>query len=542
MRTNKTTIFGLLFLTVLAVAPSVAAWTPFAPSQADFEDIISLILTRGAEVALASVDDGGVPIVVYGQVGVPSDVLQLTDPMYQGCLAMALVATRGGVLEYILQMVGFMNSSSSQGMTALTQYAPAQTMPQSPQDIIGMLGSDIKLLVAIYVNIDQAVSQGRISQVLNLLSTNFGFSFAPFLILRIDKTMFPPEMADQIPFDSIDLYSYTIGNEFPNIMSSVFQVMDDSGILGGISTNVFIDSPMAATGILVVPDMSALGDLFGSTESSSLAEGLSPFTLAQMANLTGPMVVAAAGYMGEQVVSSTDTSLGLAQLLGASSLTPLSGALSMVAINMPTSVNITSFTPSAENYSFYDPSANMVAWNATHFGVQPDYRVYFGAEQFPPMIRLERTITPSFTAVGGSAQVTVTVRNEGNAPIENLFLNDTGVSGIYTTISLTGENSKSAPVLAPNQTLTVSYQVQFTNEGSYTFPRPVLQYVYNNRTYVKLGRVQSVVVSQDLAGFIGSAIMDGMPFSGAILALVALVGLYSVRGIIKSRGAGAYNP
>jgi hypothetical protein len=540
MRNNYKRIMGLALLAFLALAPSVAVAGQFSLSQEpDLNDLFQTLMTEGAEAVYVMVDPEGVPAVIYGQLGTPSDVLGLEDEsLYGGCLGVILAATHGELLQYVFNLIGV---SGEGGVLALANnYAPAQT--GLPTNITDILGTEFSLLLGLYLDLDAATSQSRMSAVLSRYTTQFGFSFSSLLSLRIDQSIMPTGVNNTLPFDSLDIYIYQIANDFQAAVNAVFQVMDDTGFLGAIDTEIFARQRAAAAGLVAIPDISALVDLFGGFTGGGgpmFALSSTPFEISQIENLTGPIAFAAAGYIGEQVVSSSSTSLGVADLLGASSMPAFTSGLSVVIIDMPENANITSFTPIAGNYSFYDNTTERVFWNATYFGAEPDYVVYFNSDDFPPLIVLERAFAPNPTVVGGSTEVTVTISNQGDAPIYNVTLNDVGVSNYYSNITVTGTTSRTIASIAPDTNETMTYTVAFVNEGSYTFPGAVMTYEYNGKDFVKSTHVDGLVVDSSIGGLLYQGLMDGMPYTGAALLVVGLVGLYSIRGIVKGRGKSA---
>jgi uncharacterized repeat protein (TIGR01451 family) len=542
--------FAIALLVFLAVAPAVAALTnpQFTPAQEE-EDILELILNEGAEVVFSHIDDQGVPGVIYGQLGIPSDALALDDPMYDGCLAMALVSTHGEFIEMVLDLVGADLFGGEAGMMSASGLGPLQDdMGFNPEDILELIGTEFNLLVNIFVDVEEATSQQRMSSIMNHLSTQFQFSFAELFTLRIDESLFPPDANITLPFDSIDLYIHQIGNPFADAVASVFSVMDDSGFLGAIDQSVFTDAPASAAGLLVVPDMEELiSTIEGWTggedggEFLPLAEdpSLDRFLTAQMPNITGSLAIAAAGYLGDQVVDSETTSIGIKELLGAdAAFSPLETGLSMVILQVPSGINITSYSPSAENASYYNQDDAMVMWNATYFGEQSDYEIFFESDEFPPPISIERSFNPTSVSVGGTVDVTVTVANEGTLPIQNLSLSDLGIGALYSTVTVSGDQELQALELDGGDSVSITYSVTFPNEGSYTFPKATLLYEYDGVTYEKKGKTNSVVVSADPVSVLSRAISDGWPYTGGVIGLVAIVGIWQIVGLVRGSKSG----
>jgi hypothetical protein len=108
MKLNKKHAFVIIAIGFLFSIPAVnAANTGGAVVAQDFnEDFLFDLLENGAEVVFTAIDEQGAPAVVYGQLGVPDEQLALNDPMYEGCIVMALIATQGELLEYVLDLVG----------------------------------------------------------------------------------------------------------------------------------------------------------------------------------------------------------------------------------------------------------------------------------------------------------------------------------------------------------------------------------------------------------------------------------------------------
>ncbi|TFF95991.1 DUF11 domain-containing protein [Candidatus Thorarchaeota archaeon] len=238
-------------------------------------------------------------------------------------------------------------------------------------------------------------------------------------------------------------------------------------------------------------------------------------------------------------MSSETTSIGIKELLGAdAAFSPLDSGLSLVLMQVPTGVNITTYEPSAENASFYNVDDGMVMWNASYFGDEDDYKIYFSSDEFPPPISLSRTFDPESVSVGGATTVTVTVTNEGDLPIQNLTLSDLGITQIYSTVSVSGDQVLEHLELEGGESVSISYTVTFPNEGSYTFPKATLLYEYDGVTYEKRSSTGSVVVSADPVSVLSQAIADGWPYTGGVIGLVAIVGIWQIVGLVRGAKSG----
>lgn len=537
--------FVILFIGFLFAAPitATASNSILAQDGTSGDQLFQNLLTNGAEVIYSSIDDQGVPAVIYGQLGIASDALQLSSSMYDGCMAMALVSTHGEFLNMVLGMIGGGTLSGDSS----SPYTLAQTSGGAfdPNQIIDMLGTEFNLLITIYVNVDQATSQSRMNSVVSLLSgSSFGFSFTSLFSLRLDQNTFPPDANITLPFNSIDIYIYQETHSFDVALNGMFGVMNNNGFLGSIDTSMFTNldtAPAAAAGLIAIPDMAELVSLIGGLGGdSSGGSGFFP-ALAQSSNnsildIQGPLVVAAAGYLGDQVLSSGDTSLSISTLIGSTGdISPLPNANSIIIVNLPENCNVTSISPDVPNESYFNSSEHMVMWNATALGTQPDYVINFEAD-FPPMVTIVRTFSPDTVAAGGSTTVTVTVTNEGTETISNLNITDAQLAPTYSTVSVSGSTSDTIASLAGGASTTLTYTVAFTNEGGYTFYPAHLSYDYQGDTFQKSSFRQQYTVTPDMGGLLLNALQDGMPYTGIAVSIVALVGIYSIWGLVKSRG------
>ncbi|MHA2069262.1 MAG: hypothetical protein ACXABY_33295, partial [Candidatus Thorarchaeota archaeon] len=405
--------FVIVLMGFLLVSPAVAA-TVFndshSPAQEiNIDDFLGNILEHGAELVFVNIDEEGAPQVIYGQLGIPSETLGLTETdgslseMYTGCIAMVLVATYGEMLEYIFEFIGagFLTGSDTGG------FLPLQTDMFNLDSIMDLIGDELNMLVNVFLDVEEATSRFRMNEIKSHLTTNFGFGFSELFALRIDESFFPPEMEFQLPFQSIDVYinQMTISDE--EVIDAIFAAMNTEGFAGSIDQTVFETAPAAAAGLVAVPDMDALLNLIGGfTSSPPGGFAVADFFASQfdITNLTldGPLAVVAAGYLGEQLLSTSSTDLDIfADLLGATTdVAPLSNGLSAVIAKLPPNINLTSYNPEnqAQNLTYFDPESNLIFWNATGLGTQPDYSIVFNATGLPPLISLERTFSPDSCA------------------------------------------------------------------------------------------------------------------------------------------------
>ncbi|MCK5390423.1 MAG: hypothetical protein KAJ36_08025, partial [Candidatus Thorarchaeota archaeon] len=380
---------------------------------------------------------------------------------------------------------------------------------------------------------------GAIRSHLNL---EFGFAFADLLDLRIDEDFFPPEMEITLPFD-LNLFINQITNPFDDAIESVLGVMDQSGFLNSIDTSVFTDARASGAGLLAVPDMGDLLDLIGGFMGGENTTA-SSFLISQLPALDGPLAIAAAGYIGDQVLDTTSDEIKLFEdLLGKEPLANINGmddGQSIVVMQLPSNVNITMYSPEDEalNRTFYDSDSGMVFWNATAYTNVPDYTISFEEGTFPPLITITRSFSPATIATGGQVIVNVGVHNEGVSPIYDIVLEDTAFAATYPNITVTGVQSTTSSVLDAGDWLNMSYTVTFVNEGGYIFYPATVSYEYDNTTYIKSCHIDGYSVSPDMIGLLSQMIADGMPYTAMAIGVVGLGAIINIGLIARGRGGG----
>jgi len=539
--------FVILAMAFLFAAPAVVAANAGGSIVAlDMgEEFIFDLIDNGAEVVFASIDPQGVPAVIYGQLGIPSDRLGLDQSgpgeMYDGCMVTALLATQGELLDYIMDLVAgdFLGFEGASEDFVAAQFDEGGF---SVDSILEMIGSDFSLLINVFIDVTDAEAHARMGAIRTHLNTEFGFAFADLLDLRIDEDFFPPEMEITLPFD-INLFIYQITNTFEDAIESVLGVMDQSGFLDSIDQSVFTTARASGAGLLAVPDMGDLMDLIGGFMGGENTTA-SSFLISQLPALDGPLAIAAAGYIGDQVLSTVSDEINIFEdLLGKDPLSNVNGldtGQSIAAMLLPAEVNITLYSPEDEalNRTFYDSEAGIVFWNATAFTDQPDYTVSFEEGSFPPLITIQRTFDPATLAAGGTVTVNVGVHNEGVDPIYNITLEDTLFAATYPNITVTGVQSTTSSVLDAGDWLNISYTVTFVNEGGYIFYPATVTYDYENNTYSKSCHIDGYSVSPDMVGLLSQMIADGMPYTAMAIGVVGLGAIINIGLIARGRGSG----
>jgi len=553
MKFNYKHAFVILAMAFLFASPVIAAANAgeVVVAQDMGDDFFFNLIQNGAEIAFASIDEQGVPAVVYGQLGIPTGGLGLAQSgpgeMYEGCVVTALLATHGEFLDYLLDMVGgsLFNMSLDGGGGGEFTAAQFGEGGFDFNSIFEMIGTEFNLLINVFIDLTDAEAQANMNEIQSYLHTQFDFTFAELLNLRIDESFFPPEMEVTLPFDGINVFIYQITNPFEDAIDSVLGVMDSSGLLQSIDTDVFSTSRASGAGILAIPDMGNLQDLiegFGGEEPTPMSA--SSFVISQMPDIDGPIAIAGAGYIGEQILSTTSDELKVFEdLFGKdplANINGITGGQSLVIVQFPPDVNITSYSPEDEalNQTFYSSESGMVFWNATAYTNQNEYTINFEEGSFPPLITIHRTFTPTTLTTGGTVTVNVGVHNEGLEPIYDVTLTDTGFSTLYPAIAVTGTQSDTVAVLDAGEWLNISYAVTFVNEGGYLFSPGVVTYEYENNTYSKTTHIDGYTVSPDLMGLLSQMLNDGMPYTGIMIGVVGLGAIVNIGLMARGRGGG----
>jgi len=549
MKLNYKHAFVVLAMAFLFAAPAIAAADAGGAvvAQDINEDFIFELIENGAEIVFASIDPQGAPAVIYGQIGIPSTSLGLDQSgpgeMYDGCIAMALLATQGELIDYLFGLIGgpLLNLSTGGDDFIATQFGEGGFDVNS---ILEMIGTEFSLLINVFVDVTDAEAHANMGAIRTHLHTEFEFSFSELLDLRIDESFFPPEMGITLPFDGINVFIYQITNTFEKAVESVLGVMDQSGFLNAIDISVFTKARASGAGLLAVPDMGDLMSLLDGFMGDSENVTPSSFLISQLPDLDGPLALVGAGYIGDQKLSTNSYEIKIFEdLLGKDSLTTVTGIAtgqSIVGLMLPPEVNVTSYSPEGEalNRTYYDSDAGVVFWNSTAYSNQPDYTVSFEEGVFPPLVTITRIFTPEPVASGGTVTVNVGVQNAGNDPIYNISLSDTSIGVTYPGIPVTGTQTATSSVLDAGEWLNITYFVTFENEGGYKFDPATVSYDFDNTTYVKSSHTDGYYVSSDPLSLIYNMIADGMPFTGIAIGVVGLGAIVNIGLMARGKGGG----
>ncbi len=548
MKLNRKITVSIFLIAFLGFPIMMATNVSANPILAQEMETIEAIISDGAEGLFTYIDTEGRPITAYGQVGFPSDALNLDATMYDDCLAMALLSIKGETLDYLLTNLIPTLFGGSEPVNATISSTLGYTALQfgdgfSIDSILDILGDTFSLLITAYLDISETAANTRVSQVLAHLSgAPFSFAFSELISLRIDEAMIAEmtggEGGIDLPFESIDLFIHKLETPTTQTINTILGIMDDDGLLGSIDQTEFTEASGSAAALVAIPRFELINDLIGGFGGMGTNE-LSPygqFALAQNFTFDQPIAVAGAGYIGDQAIEAGDTELRLSVVVGASSFEPFTDANSIVICALPDTTNITGITPNTEG-SFWNPNQTLIYWNATHLGTQPDYIIHFESDDFPPRIDVERTFEPdSPVTEAGTVDVTVTVTNNGDFPITDVVIDDSYLETLYPTLVITGSTTRTVSSITPDSSATLEYSVTFVSEGAYAFIHGEVSYTYEGSEYSEGIPDQSYTIASSFIDSIMNLIEDGWPYSGMALGIIGLGAVVNIA--LMRRGGG----
>jgi hypothetical protein len=152
-----------------------------------------------------------------------------------------------------------------------------------------------------------------------------------------------------------------------------------------------------------------------------------------------------------------------------------------------------SFQPGTVLYSplfpnpFYNNATSTYYLNVTSSS-RPDFVARFNYP-FAPNIVIQKTSTPSSGPVGTTHVVVVTIQNLDNVTVTNLNINDAQASSNYAQtlqISPTGAQALQAAILAPGNSLTLSYTVTTASSGVYVLSPAKVNFLWTAPNSTKI--------------------------------------------------------
>jgi uncharacterized protein (DUF2062 family) len=207
-----------------------------------------------------------------------------------------------------------------------------------------------------------------------------------------------------------------------------------------------------------------------------------------------------------------------------------------------------SFQPGTILYSPQNPP-QLFYVNATstyYLNVTSSSRPNFVARfnyPFAPNIVIQKTSTPSSGPVGTTHVVVVTIQNLDNVTITNLNINDAQTSSNYAQtlqISPTGAQALQAAILAPGNSLTLSYTVTTASSGVYVLSAAKVTFLWTAPNSTKI----SYTINTDpteIASLMGPVTQftrtftDFQPYSFLLLIPLLLAPVIETYRLVKRR-------
>ncbi|MFX1351110.1 MAG: hypothetical protein ACFFA1_02695, partial [Promethearchaeota archaeon] len=166
---------------------------------------------------------------------------------------------------------------------------------------------------------------------------------------------------------------------------------------------------------------------------------------------------------------------------------------------------------------------------------------------FPLNLSISRTfaidgtpITDDSIPLGSPIEVTIEVENrEANETATSVVLSDSGFFVKYPMVNYLSGDLESGYVydigtLAPGQSVSVDYTIQFNDEGFYDYPRAEVSFVWNSTPYKAYSEhFVFEVASLDLLGLLARVVADYPLYAGIGIAAVFGGILYQAYRIIK---------
>ncbi len=541
LRTESLALLFMVGFLVLPVATSVLL--PPGPvvvtgsSQGPMEMLPQLI-ESGAEVIYTHVDSEGRPAVLYGQIALPgvTGVFNLDADMYDGCLAVAVLAVRGELLDYLFELMGMGGNDSGPGDLG---FAPAQDGGiGGPGDIIDYLGDEFSIVVGVYMDLEEGVAAGRMAQVVQQLAGSpLAISVSSVFSIRLDESMFPGggNNTGGSNISSLDLFVYTLSNPMSQLIQNIVGTFTTGGMLTAMDADLFVSAPGSAAALVGLPHIEDLVGLVSSSSMNRPRHGFVDYVIAQAPQVQGPVAVGIGGFVRDQIVQAGDTEMLLSDAIGSTgTITPFSSTsqgMSIVAIDMG-DTSITGIEPYDANHSYYTDGTAF--WAASMLGPQSDYIVHFNETSYPPLVQAVRTFSPASPTVGSPVTVTITVTNAGSDTISDIEISDARLTEVYPQLSVDGSLVAHVPSLAPGAETSLTYTVVPEYEGVYGFFDGRVTYTFEGQSYTKSIRDAGLRVVPSLSDLFMNSISAGWPLTGIVLGLVGLGAVFNLARLRSS--------
>lgn len=132
----------------------------------------------------------------------------------------------------------------------------------------------------------------------------------------------------------------------------------------------------------------------------------------------------------------------------------------------------------------------------------------------PPYVEVVKTVSPNIVDKGDEVTVTVTVKNQGEEAIYDVYLNDSESLFHYPlSTAVIGEMKGRWPSIEPGGSRSITYRVTLSSGGIYTLGPALLNYRWGGKTFTTVSGSQEVKVRQPpphyiIVGMFASIWMD----------------------------------
>lgn len=112
-----------------------------------------------------------------------------------------------------------------------------------------------------------------------------------------------------------------------------------------------------------------------------------------------------------------------------------------------------------------------------------NFQITFSA-LLPLNVQVSKQVTPQAISINGEVQVTVTVENDDDYPMEDVVLDDgDAVLGYPASEVVSGSTRETWSILQPGDSRTLTYTLRLGAGGVYTLRPAEVQYVYEGETF-----------------------------------------------------------
>ncbi|RJS89779.1 DUF11 domain-containing protein [Candidatus Bathyarchaeota archaeon] len=449
-----------------------------------------------------------------------------------------------------------------------TRWEALPPLPDLPFEVPGGMMGNLQsyynlvprsILLALYIDVDAGVAEQRAEEVAAEFSTTFNapltyiLTFSPAMMeggvgetLPVTYTGWEVEGDETLPNatlvaygsaaplgDLVDEFMEVLPVEHGGLAALIHDALDSGALIPGAG-------PASANGTVLFAGFLDTGMLMDMLPQDSEWSDLLPLLIPSTPMKVG--FIGLGSYWLNGVHSPPESHLfdllallGLTEPIQFSSDSDLSTLLVVTPnttitgegveegapiLNLVTTVNLSDpeFAPLVEglenstslSISQVEPGAVVESGN---------YVVTFSA-LLPLNIQVTKEVSPRGVSPGGEVEVTVSVTNNDEYPIEDVFLNDSASIAYYTSsATVTGGNQTAHwDRIEPGETRNITYTVRLESSGVYTLMPAEVGYSYLNATFSATSSTATAVVrSPSAVGALGQTLAVGWSLASEAL-------------------------